>query len=275
MRTGPFSTAEVIDRLNAFFVPVYTVNEDHAEKGSAPKVEKAEVNRIYREALAKKFSAGSVHVYVASPKGEVISTRHVADAAKTKELVSFLDEITARLGTQKGQPIVAPKPQSAPPKCGDGSLVLHLVARPLKGGGSWPGTAEDWIVYTQDEVKSLLPPSPTAGATYEPDASLARRLLTHVYPVTENNDTRKNQIKEQSFHLTVISASEGTARARIDARVVMRHDFYHKPDGNTVDARLIGYVDWSPANATVKTLHLVTDQATYGGGTFAVAIRSE
>src|SRR5687767_15291263 len=109
MRTGPFSSLEVIERLNAFFVPVYTVNEDHREKGPAPKEEKAAVNRIYREALAKRFSSGSVHVYVTSPKGDVIGTRHVADAANTKALVAFLDEITARLGTAKGEPIVAPK----------------------------------------------------------------------------------------------------------------------------------------------------------------------
>jgi hypothetical protein len=55
----------------------------------------------------------------------------------------------------------------------------------------------------------------------------------------------------------------------------MRHDFYHRPDGKTVDARLIGYVDWSPGDGAVKTFRLVTDKATYGGGTFAVAIRSE
>jgi len=275
MRTGPFSSQEVIERLNAFFVPVYAVNEDYAEKGPAPKEEKAEVNRIHREALAKKFSTGTVHVYITSPKGEVIGTRHVADAANTKVLVAFLDEITAKLGTQKGEPIVAPKPQSAPLKCADGSLVVHLVARPLKGGGSWPGTAEDWIVYTKDEVQKLLPPKSKPDATHEPDASLARRLLTHVYPVTENNDVGKNEIKNQSFRFTVLAASDGMARARIDAHVVMRHDFYHKPDGNTVDARLIGYVDWSPAERTVKTLRLVTEHAAYGGGTFAVAIRSE
>jgi hypothetical protein len=275
MRTGPFSSKEVIDRLNAYFVPVYVVNEDYRDGGTAPKEEKAEVNRIYREALAKKLSAGSVHVYVANSKGDVIDTRHVAEAANAKALVEFLDNIIARLGTPKGETLVVPKPQSAPPKCEDGSLVLHLVARPLAGGGSWPGTAEDWIAYDSDEIKKLLPPRATPGATHEPDAALARRLLTHVYPVTENNDTSKNEFKQQEFRLKVLSASGGVARARIDARLVMRHDFYHKSDGKTVDATLVGYLDWSPADTKVKAFRLVTDRAAYGGGTFAVAIRSE
>src|SRR3712207_8191149 len=116
MRTGPFSTADVIDRLNAFFVPVYAVNEDYRAEGVVPRDERAEYLRIYREALAKKFSAGTVHVYVLNPKGEVVGTRHVVDAAKTKQLIAFLDEVTANLGTKPGRPVVEPKAQSAPPK---------------------------------------------------------------------------------------------------------------------------------------------------------------
>src|SRR5262249_31382262 len=150
------------------------------------------------------------------------------------------------------KPLVAPKPQSAPPPAAKGSLVLHLVARPLKGGGSWGGTAEDWVVYTPDEVKKLLPAGkPAPRTTRAPDPGLTRRLLTHVYPVTENNDTRKNEIKEQTFRLPVLFVADGVARARIDARLVMRHDFYHKPDGKTVNARLVGYVDWEPATGAV------------------------
>ena len=45
MRTGPFSQSEVINRLNAYFVPVYVVNEDYRENGPAPKEERAEMDR--------------------------------------------------------------------------------------------------------------------------------------------------------------------------------------------------------------------------------------
>ena len=55
----------------------------------------------------------------------------------------------------------------------------------------------------------------------------------------------------------------------------MRHDFYHKPDGNTVRARLVGYVEWSAADMGVRSFRLVTEEATYGGGRFAVAVRQE
>ena len=70
MRTGPFSDTRVIERLNALFVPVLAVNEDYRGKGCAPADERAEYTRIYREALAAKFSTGTVHVYIVEPGGE-------------------------------------------------------------------------------------------------------------------------------------------------------------------------------------------------------------
>jgi hypothetical protein len=275
MRTGPFSSTRVIDRLNASFVPVYAVNEDYRAGGAAPKEERAEYQRIYREALAKKYSTGTVHVYVLNPRGEVIGTRHVADAAKTRELLAFLDEVVTKLGTRGGKPVVEPKEQSAPPEHPRGSLVLHLAARGL-GGGSWDGTAENWIVYTPDEVKKLLPTGAvSAGTAWDLDTKLAARLLVHVYPVTENNDPAKNEIRTQTLRGTVIRADGDIALARLDGRLVMRHDFYHKPDGKVVETGLLGYMTFEPSTGKVRSLRLVTDGATYGGGKFGVAVRSE
>src|SRR5262245_55460189 len=275
MRTGPFSISAVIDRLNASFVPVYAVNEDYHDRGSAPKEEKTEYQRIYREALDKKFSAGTVHVYILDPKGVVIGTRHVADAAKTEELIAFLDEMIAKLGTKPGKPVVEPKPQSSAPEHSKGSLVLHLAARGLGGGGSWDGTAENWVVYTPDEAKKLLPGKAAAGTSWDLDPKLAARLLVHIYPVTENNDPKKNEIREQSLKGTVISVKDNVALASLEGRLVMRHDFYHKPDGNVVETGLLGYFEFVPATGAVRAFRLVTENAKYGGGKFGVAVRSE
>jgi hypothetical protein len=276
MRTGPFSSAQIIDLLNTFFVPVYAVNEDYQAKGIVPKEEQAEYLRIYQQALGKKFSAGTVHVYVLNLKGEVIGTRHVADAAKTNALLTFLKGVVAKLGTKAAKPLVAPKPQSAPPAHAKGSLVLHLAARGLGGGGSWDGTAENWVVYTPGETKKLLPAGPVdAGTAWALDSKLAARLLVHVYPVTEANNPAKNEIRKQALRAKVIRVKDGVAVARLDGRLVMRHDFYHKPDGNVVKTGLLGYLEFEPATARVRSLRLVTDGAIYGGGKFGVAVRSE
>jgi hypothetical protein len=184
--------------------------------------------------------------------------------------------VVKKLDTKGGKPLVEPKSQSAPPSHEKGSLVLHLAARGLGGGGSWDGTAENWVVYTPDETKKLLPSGKVeAGTEWDLDAKLAARLLVHVYPVTENNDPKKNEILEQTLRGKVISVKGDVAVARLDGRLEMRHDFYHKSDGKVVEAGLLGYVTFEPATGKVKSLRLVTDGATYGGGKFGVAVRSE
>jgi hypothetical protein len=92
MRAGPLSSPEVIDLLNHYFVPVFVSMEDYEDGGAAPAAEKAEYWRIYHAAHAAKMSVGSVHVYILSPAGEPIATRHVAKAIEKGELKSLLEQ---------------------------------------------------------------------------------------------------------------------------------------------------------------------------------------
>ncbi len=275
MRTGPFSNTEVIDRLNSCFVPVYVVNEDYRGSGPAPKDERAEMERIYREALDSGFSAGTVHVYLVAPNGKTIAGMHVAEAAQTPKLLGLLDKWISRLHVKPGKPLVAPVPQSVAPKCDPGSLTLHLTARPLAGGGSWDGISENWIPYGPDEVKGWLPTSMARpGQTWKPDPALVARTLLHVYPVTENNDVKTNAIQEQALTATLLSVNKGVARARLDGLLRMAHWFYSKQDGNVIEANLVGYIEFETAGKRIRSLRLATETATYGGGTFGVAVRS-
>jgi hypothetical protein len=114
-----------------------------------------------------------------------------------------------------------------------------------------------------------------AGTAWDVDPKLTARLLVHVYPVTENNDPAKNDIREQSLRGEVVRVQDGVALARLTGRLVMRHDFYHKPDGKVVETGLLGYVEFEPESGKVRSLRLVTDGARYGGGKFGVAVRSE
>jgi hypothetical protein len=275
MRTGPFSDPRVIERLNAYFVPVYAVNEDYHGDGLAPPEERAEYQRIYREAHAARFSVGTVHVYILDPDGKPVGTLHVAEAAKTDRLLALMDRVVKEEGLAAGKPLVAPQPQSCPPPGKPDDLVLHLTARPLKPGGSWPGVAENWILYTPEEVARLLPKGAVRpGDRWTPDAELAKRLLLHFYPVTENNDVRKNRIEEQELSARVLSVEGGVVRARLDGRLRMRHWFYHKEDNNVVLASFSGYVEFEAEGRKVRSLKLATVEAAYGGGTFGVAVRS-
>src|SRR4051812_40775008 len=102
MRAGPLSSPEVIDLLNRRFVPVYAVNEDYGEGGSAPAEEKAETFRIYREALAAGFSTGTVHAYALGPDGHPIATLHVAEAAKPDQLLAMLRRVADEVKPEPG-----------------------------------------------------------------------------------------------------------------------------------------------------------------------------
>src|SRR5262245_9071038 len=139
MRTGPFSQTQVIEKLNAYFVPVYLSQEDLTAEGTALASDKTEYQRMFRAALDKGLSTGTVHAFVVAPDGKPLDSLHVAEAAKTKSLVAMLDRAIATLKVEGGKPLAAPKPQSCAPECKSGSLVLHLTSRPLSGGGSWDG----------------------------------------------------------------------------------------------------------------------------------------
>ena len=276
MRAGPLSNQKVISLLNEYFVPVYTVNEDYSEKGSAPPEEKTERNRIFAEGHAAKLSVGSVHVYILGPDGKLRDSAHVAQAAKSEHLIALLEKNVAELKVPKGKPVVAPVAQSQCPPSPPGAIALHLSARSLDGRGAWSEfPAEDWIVLSSEESKQLLPGNEAVriGTTWEIPRETATKILTHFYPATENNDVSKNVFEKQSLKGTVISMENGKARARLTGEMKMAHSFYHKPDGNMVAATVIGFLDFVPGKGVVDGFQLVTDEATYNGGKFAVAVR--
>jgi hypothetical protein len=276
MRTGPFSDVRVIERLNGCFAPVYVVNEDYAPDGPATAEEKSERDRIYRAALRAGMSTGTVHVYLVAPDGQPLATLHVAEAARTERLLDLLDSVIQDRRLAPGEPLQMPRRQSLPPRHEPGSLVLHLVARGLGGGGSWDGTAENWIVYTPEEAAAWLADGELAeGRTWQIDPQLAERLFVHIYPVTENNDVAKNVIEHGELTARVLHGGGERGVVRLDGRLRMRHDFYHRPDGNMVDADLVGYVEVDCVARRIVGLRLVTHDARYAGGRFGVAVQSE
>ena len=83
----------------------------------------------------------------------------------------------------------------------------------------------------------------------------------------------KNVFAKRSLKGTIVSVDKGVTRARLSGEMKMEHSFYHKPDGKTVEATVIGFIDFVPGKGEVSSLQLVTNEATYGGGKFAVAVK--
>jgi hypothetical protein len=171
---------------------------------------------------------------------------------------------------------VSPVPQSRLPHCDNDCLVLHLVARSLDGRGAWSEfPVENWIVLSKADQQKLVPPGPAkVGSSWTIDGKVSGKVLTHFYPATENNDVSKNRLEEQALKGTVTSVTNGRGRARIDGALKMQHSFYHKEDGKVVEATVLGFLEYELATQRITSLQWVTEKATYGGGKFAVALRS-
>jgi hypothetical protein len=275
MRAGPLSSPEVIDLLNSSFVPVFAVNEDYRDDGPVPREEKAEYRRIYREALAARLSAGTVHAYVVDPNGHPIDSLHVAEASRPERLLAMLRRVIRTRDLTPGPALIRPQSLSPPPAAAPGSLILHLTAR--GHGNSWGGfPSENWIVLAPAQLPGLIPADASrAGYAWDVREDVATAILTHFYPQTENNDVSTHRFERRRLRGTIESVKDGVAHARIEGGVRMSHRFYpRREDGNMVDATVVGYLDFEPATRRVRRLRLATDEATYGKGTLDVAVRS-
>lgn len=294
MRAGPLSNSQIIELLNKFFVPVYVSNEDYDEAGLVSPEERAERNRIWRDANEAGLSSGTVHAYVLAPDGRVSDSLHVARAARVEETQAMLERAIETYRPQGGAPLVKPAPQSRPPEAAPGGLVLHLTARyleraddrlvPLSDVGlgetrnaSWSAyAAENWIMYSAEDVRRLLPADASKlGDAWDIDPALATRVFLLCYPSTECNDAGRNRIEEQQLQAEIVSLEEGTARARLTGRLTMKHNFYPgREDDNRVEATFVGYLDFDPDQRQVRTLRFATERATYANRPFGVAIDS-
>jgi hypothetical protein len=271
MRAGPLSNSEVIDLLNRYFVPVYSSDEDSSPRGHGPQQEKVAHIRIYQEASKKPFGTGAVYVFILNPEGEVIDGMDVAHASQDGALLGMLKGTIEKLHTTPGKPIITPSTQSRPPQHPADALVLHLVARGSLKAFPWrefPG--ENWILLSRSEWMSLLPRDVTPDSSWSLNDALTRKLLTDFYPPTEELDTTldRNEIQTATLSAKPISRKGSILRVQLDGKLVMKHSFYaNRSDNFTVNATLIGWIEFDTAKTRITDFQLITKHATYGGGT--------
>jgi len=295
MRAGPLANAHVIELLNAYFVPVYTSNDEVLSAPDVAKKEQAERDRVYRAFLDAKLSAGSVHVYVLSPDAKPLGSIHVAhagdkDKATGKDRTQILLEKTiADLKVEKGKPVVAPKPQSAPPKTPADALLLHLTARKLTERGSWNEfPSEDWIVLDAEQCRELLPAGEVKiGHSWTIDKRVSTPILTRFFPQTEcctakesellsETSAYKHRLEEQALKATVIESVQGKAVARFDGRSKVLHQFYpnHRYPPTVSTAKVVGYMTVDLAKRKIESLRLVSDGGKFEKMNMGVAVLS-
>jgi hypothetical protein len=280
MRAGPLSNPKVIELLNRYFVPVTSPNEEAGDVGRIPE-ERSERKRIYLEFLNRKLPVGEVHVYLMDPDAHAIEGVDISHAAQSDYLIAALERTAAKLKTAAGPPVIQPAPRSVPPPHEADSMVFHLVARGSHEGDWRQFPAENWIVLSAAEWTALLPPAGAGtGTVWNIDPKLASRLLMNFYPQTEETTSAdRNRIDRLSLEMKILSVHNGEARVRIDGAIRMKHSFApHRPDDNYVEAKVVGFMDFSPTARRIDVFRLVTTEATYGNEaereSFGAALRS-
>jgi hypothetical protein len=238
-------------------------------------------------------------VYVLSPDAVPIGSIHVAkagekDQATGKDQTQLLLEKTIReLKTGKGQPLVAPRPQSGPPKVAQAAdaLVLHVTARKIseKGRGSWNEfPAEDWIVLSTEQRKKLLPSWPVhIGDSWKVDNEASAPILTRFFPQTECCTAKdsellspigkyKHRLEDQSLRGTVVAVDSDKVTAQLEGRSKVLHQFYpNHPYPPTVStAKIIGYLVFDPSKNKIESMRLVSEGGKFDKMDMGVAVRS-
>jgi hypothetical protein len=191
-------------------------------------------------------------------------------------MVEPLERTVAQLKVVGGEPLAKPVLLSVPPKTEPDSLTLHLTARYLPAGKGWARMpAEDWVVLERAEWMTLLPAEGARiGTSWDIDKEVAAKLLSRFYPPSSTSRAVESRTPRQALKATLMSVKDGVARARIDGSVTMKRPFLPLPDYYLVEATVVGFVDIDLSKKRLQSVRLVTDKATFVGGTFAVAVRS-
>ncbi len=250
--------------------------------GSAPPEEKTERGRIYNAYgnSPQHLPFGDVHFYILTPEAQPLDGISV-NGLTTERFIAVLEKTVRALQLKPAGAVVTPRPQSVPPSHPPDSLVFQVIARGLKPGSYREFPSENWIVFSRDEGKSILPAGPIKpGLKWDVDQKAAVKWLAKFYPQSEESgNAERSRIDQYALKATVLTVENGIAFARMEGTLLMKRAFTPgHDDNNFVHATLLGFIHFDTAHREVQTLRLVTTKASYGPGTndedFSAVLRS-
>jgi RNA polymerase sigma-70 factor (ECF subfamily) len=276
VRPRALADSRIIAILNAQYVPVYLSNADFERPGAAIEEERLR-DRVWAGARKAGLPSGMDGIYLLDPGSAAVLSSSDLGAATPEALLGLLER---NRKSPPGDALVAPAPQSVPPPAPAGTLTLHLTARYLDAHGRVEQVrpdfhevpAEDWIVLGADEWQALLP---AQGESREVPPAIARKLLTHVHPadisIAADPDGR-NRFEEASLRAVRFSRSY----VRLEGRLRMGRTFTQmsKSSELPVAASLKGVLEIAPDRSGIRSLRMISENASYGDQKFGVAVRS-
>lgn len=291
MRMGPFSNNQIIKYLNSHFVPVYVSNEEY-RAGQFGKKNLQLLQELYATAEKKKLPVGTVHVYLLTPDVDLVTSMHVMHAMKPEVLVRLLTSTARELKTPYGDTLVEPRKQLPIPEVASDELLLRNSSQYLDRQGI---VGEDMIVLSKSDWQQFTGPPKSSpdlkgspGSLDGPDSlsspnewkisdDLAKKILIHFYPYSQDWDESHDQISRADMEAYYLPTSEKENYKReivIRGQLEMTHNSQPGRDPLRVSAEIVGMVKL-PANAKNKPdITLTTGIAFYGSRRFECLIRT-
>jgi hypothetical protein len=178
-----------------------------------------------------------------------------------------------------------PRFSSKPP---EGGLILTVHARILqkdaqgilcKGtcktiGGDQASRDHLWI--TAAEWKALTPADPRPGATAPFPSRIAERILRfHLVDNTRGEPPMwtRDQIRSSQLTLTVMEATAGQVRLRLDGSALLSSDADVASAGRGFDVSLLGYIDYDRRKKAVTRFDIVARGDHWGSGHYTGGAR--
>ncbi len=277
VRPRALADPRIISVLNGQFVPVYLSNADFERSGWGSAEERSLRDRVWADARKAGLPSGMDGLYVLDPEDGRVTGSCALGQATPEAVLALLD---ANRKAPPGATLVPPSAQSVPPPVSAGALTLHLTARYLDERGrvelARPDfhevPAEDWIVLDRDDWRTLLP---AEGESREVPPEVAVRLLTHVHPadisIAADPDGR-NRFEEASLRAVRYSRTY----VRLEGRLRMKRSFtqMERAEELPVTASLQGFIEIEPDRSRIRSLRMISREASYGSEKFGVAVRS-
>jgi hypothetical protein len=265
MRVSSLSNPRVQELIARYFVPVWH-SRDAYQLGESSREEQAELHRIDRDRDRRGLPGGTVCVFLLNARGEVATSLPVQQACQPDKLVSFLEQFIGRETVLPRDPAVVQATRAASravrPRAGKGDLLLHTWAR-YEAMDPNRGTSQDWVLWTAEEWKTLLPPTEASapGAEWEVPRAVADKLFARCYPPGPYWKVSDSKVLKSRLTASLARASTNEIRIRLDGWVALIHPKEGKETDRRITARFVGYVRVEARRKTVTSFVLASVEA--------------
>lgn len=282
---------EVIERLNAYFVPVFIDDLTYDPRfHPAYWKKKAELGRTWPYAIGPS-------VWIIAPDGRCIRCFDVQQVQHhPDEIIRSVDQVIKEERLVRGEKLVAHVPG---PLRGvsSGDLSLHVVARflvdremrsldprvpaSLELGYIPPHPApiiplkdlfeirrvspvDEWCVLGPEQQQALLPPASArrAGAEYVVPSSVSAKIYRHLCPPTFNAHLGGSVLVDK-MRGVVVSVGKETY-VQLNGTFACQHRLWGGDDENVAEGTVAGYLSFDSVSGKLLRFGLTTDPGIYG-----------